>query len=122
MPPIPAPSWPRGGEELARVPLEGSLLRRAAVEARETVAYPLKEGEQVTTQVDLPDTVPAPVVRGEIAGTVRFLVAGQVVGESYLVWSQDAGRDVVEHRGLGALWDFLQGKQTLAPAPEGTQP
>ncbi|HIY33258.1 MAG TPA: D-alanyl-D-alanine carboxypeptidase [Candidatus Evtepia faecavium] len=112
----------QGGEELARVPLEGSLLRRAAVEARETVAYPLKEGEQVTTQVDLPDTVPAPVVRGEIAGTVRFLVAGQVVGESYLVWSQDAGRDVVEHRGLGALWDFLQGKQTLAPAPEGTQP
>ena len=52
----------------------------AAAEARETVAYPLKEGERVTVQVDLPDAVQAPVVQGEIAGTARFLVNGQVVG------------------------------------------
>lgn len=111
----------QAGEELARVPLEGSLLRRAAVEARETVAYPLREGETVTTQLDLPDQAAAPVAQGEIAGSVRFLVDGQVVGETYLVWSQAAGRDVVERRGLGALWDFLQRKQTLAPVWEGPE-
>ena len=111
----------QAGEELARVPLEGSLLRRAAVEARETVAYPLREGETVTTQLDFPDQAAAPVAQGEIAGTVRFLVDGQVVGETYLVWSQAAGRDVVERRGLEALWDFLQGKQTLAPAWKGPE-
>ena len=32
------------GEELGRVPLQGSLLHMASVEARETVAYPLKQG------------------------------------------------------------------------------
>lgn len=111
----------QAGEELARVPLEGSLLRRAAVEARETVAYPLREGETVTTQLDLPDQAAAPVAQGEIGGTARFLVDGQVVGETYLVWSQAVGRDVVERRGLEALWDFLQGKQTLAPAWEGPE-
>ena len=114
----------QAGEELGRVPLEGSLLHMAAAEARETVAYPLQEGERVTVQVDLPDAVQAPVVQGEIAGTARFLVNGQVVGETYLVWSSSANRDVVDRKGLGSLWDFLQGEEapTFAQALELLEP
>lgn len=69
------------GEELGRVPLQGSLLHMASVEARETVAYPLKQGEEVTMEVDLPDQAEAPVVQGEIAGSVRFLVGSRQVGQ-----------------------------------------
>lgn len=114
----------QAGEELGRVPLEGSLLHMVAAEARETVAYPLQEGERVTVQVDLPDAVQAPVVQGEIAGTARFLVNGQVVGETYLVWSSSANRDVVDRKGLGDLWDFLQGEEapTFAQALELLEP
>ena len=57
------------GEELGRVPLQGSLLHMASVEARETVAYPSSRGEEVTMEVDLPDQAEAPVVQG---GDRRF--------------------------------------------------
>ena len=46
-----------------------------------------------------------------LTGTARFLVNGQVVGETYLVWSSSANRDVVDRKGLGDLWDFLQGRR-----------
>ena len=94
------------GEELGRVPLQGSLLHMASVEARETVAYPLKQGEEVTMEVDLPDQAEAPVVQGEIAGSVRLLVGSQV-GQTYLVWSGSARRDVVKERPVDSPLDFL---------------
>ena len=92
------------GEELGRVPLQGSLLHMASVEARETVAYPLKQGEEVTMEVDLPDQAEAP---GEIAGSVRFLVGSRQVGQTYLVWSGSARRDVVKERPVDSPLDFL---------------
>ena len=95
------------GEELGRVPLQGSLLHMASVEARETVAYPLKQGEEVTMEVDLPDQAEAPVVQGEIAGSVRFLVGSRQVGQTYLVWSGSARRDVVKERPVDSPLDFL---------------
>lgn len=49
---------------------------------------------------------------------------GQVVGETYLVWSSSANRDVVDRKGLGDLWDFLQGEEapTFAQALELLEP
>ncbi len=80
-----SPTGAGGGRRGAgAVPLQGSLLHMASVEARETVAYPLKQGEEVTMEVDLPDQAEAPVVQGEIAGSVRFLVGSRQVGQTYL--------------------------------------
>lgn len=84
------------GQELGRVPVSGSLLHALPVAARETVAYPLEAGEEVTMEVELPQLAPAPVVQGEIAGNVRFLVGERQVGQTYLVWAGSAGRDVVK--------------------------
>ena len=102
------------GEALAQVPLTGSLLHLVSVSARETVAYPLAEGEEVTAQLDLPDQAQAPVSQGEIAGGVCYLLNGQEVGKTYLVWSGSAAQDVVGQRRVRSLLDFLRGEEEPA--------
>lgn len=82
------------GEIVGEVPVTGSLLHSLSAAPRETVAYPLKEGEEVTVEVDLPAEVQAPVLEGEIAGSVHFYVGGKEIGETYLVWTGTAGQDV----------------------------
>ncbi len=92
------------GEVLGKVPVAGSLLRSLTAAARDTVAYPLQEGEQVTREIDLPRRIQAPVQEGEIAGTVRFLLDGREIGRSYLVWTGTARRDVTgDGAGLAPL-------------------
>lgn len=86
------------GQILGRVPVGNSLLHALPVAARETVAYPLGEGEEVTMKTDLPQEVPAPVVQGEIAGRVTFWVGQRQVGQTYLVWAGSANRDVVKKK------------------------
>ena len=83
------------GEIFLQVPVEGSLLRQVPAVARGEVAWPLREGETVRTEIDLPAAVQAPVTQGEIAGTVTFYVGDRKVGETYLVWGKSAGLDVV---------------------------
>ena len=83
------------GVTLRRMTVEESLLRQVPVVARDTVAYPLKEGEQVTAKIQLPKTARAPVTQGEIAGTVTFYKGERQVGRTYLVWGKSAGQDVI---------------------------
>ena len=83
------------GEIFRQVPVEVSLLRQVPAVARGEVAWPLREGETVRTEIDLPASVQAPVTQGEIAGTVTFYVGDRKVGETYLVWGKSAGLDVV---------------------------
>lgn len=83
------------GETFRQVPVEGSLLRQVPAVAWGEVAWPLREGETVRTEIDLPVSVQAPVTQGEIAGTVTFYVGDRKVGETYLVWGKSAGLDVV---------------------------
>ena len=83
------------GGTLRRMTVEESLLRQVPVVARETVAYPLKEGKQVTAKIQLPKTARAPVTQGEIAGTVTFYKGERQVGRTYLVWGKSAGQDVI---------------------------
>ena len=83
------------GGTLRRMTVEESLLRQVPVVARDTVAYPLKEGERVTAKIQLPKTARAPVTQGEIAGTVTFYKGERQVGRTYLVWGKSAGQDVI---------------------------
>ena len=83
------------GGTLRRMTVEESLLRQVPVVARDTVAYPLTDGEQVTAKIQLPKTARAPVTQGEIAGTVTFYKGERQVGRTYLVWGKSAGQDVI---------------------------
>ena len=105
-------TWPRqelarAGEVLGTVPVEGSLLRQAPVTVREPLGFPLREGEKVTAEVQLPETAQAPIHAGEIAGSVTFRLGDRQVGQAYLVWGVSAERDVVSrdspHSPLGFL-------------------
>ena len=93
---------------LGQVPLTGSLLHMVSVSARETVAYPLAQGEEITMELDLPDQVQAPVTQGEIAGAARWYQNGREVGRTYLVWSGSAAQDVTRQRQVHSLLDFLR--------------
>ena len=83
----------QAGEAAGQVPVTGSLLHSAPVEVRDTVAYPLAEGENVTVEKDLPAQMETPLKQGDIAGTIRFFCGGQEIGRSYLVWSYDIQRE-----------------------------
>lgn len=98
------------GQVLGQVPVDDSLLHMLPVSAREEVSYPLEEGEEVTAQVDLPERVRAPVFAGKIAGAVRFFVGTRQVGESYLVWENSAGLDVLGRAPARSPLEFLQGQ------------
>lgn len=96
------------GGTLRRMTVEESLLRQVPVVARDTVAYPLKEGEQVTAKIQLPKTARAPVTQGEIAGTVTFYKGERQVGRTYLVWGKSAGQDVISQDSLRSPLGMLK--------------
>ena len=98
----------QAGDILAQVPVKGSLLRSLSVAPRETVAYPLQEGESVTVEMDLPEEVQAPVLEGEIAGSLRFFCNSKLVGETYLVWTGTAGKDVTGEGAKPSPLEYLR--------------
>lgn len=98
----------REGDILAQVPVKGSLLRSLSVAPRETLTYPLQEGETVTMELDLPEEVQAPVTEGEIAGSLRFFLGNRQIGETYLVWTGTAGRDVTGERAKPSPLEYLR--------------
>ena len=96
------------GTVLGQIPVEGSLLPLLPVRARSAAAYPVREGECVAVETDLPERVQAPVRAGEIAGSVRVLVQGKPVCEEYLIWGTGAGRDVVSSDERSWPWSWLK--------------
>lgn len=96
------------GETFRQVPVEGSLLHQVPAAARGEVAWPLREGEAVRTEIDLPASVQAPVTQGEIAGTAAFYVGDRKVGETYLVWGKSAGLDVLSPDSARSPLGFLK--------------
>lgn len=100
------------GTEVARVPVAGSLVRCVPVTVRDDFIWPLAEGETARWELLLPEQAEAPVQAGRLAGTVRFWLGQDLIGERYLVWGRDVGRDVLgPHRSwrdrLGAVVDLL---------------
>ena len=96
------------------LPVTGSLIRFVPVETESDVAYPLTAEEQVRAEVVLPEEVQAPVEAGQIAGRLTFYLGDEVIGETYLVYSQDVADDTARQRSLfGRLLDWLTGRGTI---------
>lgn len=105
---FPKKTFIQTGDELAYLPVEGSLVRSVAVYAKDSISYPVAEGEKTKIKVDLPETVQAPITKGEIAGKVSLTVDGKVVGESYLLYGASLSRDtVVANQGIRNMLDSL---------------
>lgn len=96
------------GQSLGRVAVTGSLLTHVSARARATVAYPLKEEEEITVRIDLPRQAEAPVRQGEIAGQATFFLGERQVGRTYLVWGLTASRDVLSPDSPHSPFGFLK--------------
>jgi D-alanyl-D-alanine carboxypeptidase (penicillin-binding protein 5/6) len=96
------------GQVLGQVSLTGSLKHQVGAVARDEIAYPLRDGEEVRLEVTLPTSVEAPVFQGQIAGEVTAWVGETEIGRSYLVWQTSAPRDVLPQTPVSSLWDFLR--------------
>ena len=90
----------RGGRQIGSVPVQGSLVPFVPVEAYRDVTYPLTASERVRVEIRLPERVRAPVEAGQIAGRMTFLLDGQVIGQTYLVYSRGAADDTPRQRSL----------------------
>lgn len=84
------------GEDVARIPVVGSLLRTVPVSAVQEISYPLSEEEEAEVFIALPERANAPVRKGEIAGQMTVSLDGNVIGESYLCYSVSISRDLVK--------------------------
>ena len=106
------------GEALGSVPVEGSLIPAVTAAAAQEVGYPLKEGEGMTMEMELSDSVCAPFEAGEPIGEVMWKKDGEIVARTALVAQDGAGLDVREPLGFWQrLWARL-GSGDGVPAVE----
>ncbi|MBP3520372.1 MAG: D-alanyl-D-alanine carboxypeptidase [Oscillospiraceae bacterium] len=91
--------WPlrqlvAGGKMLRMLPVTGSLIPQVQIMTAADAAYPLSAQEQVRVTVTLPETVSAPLSKGEAAGKMTFFLGEQVIGETELIY----GAEIPENR------------------------
>lgn len=90
------------------LPVTGGAARQVALAYPETSKLLLRKGESENLQVELelPESVPAPLAEGDAIGTVRALVGGQEIAS----WPITAAQPVEQMTfsiGFGLLWDAL---------------
>ena len=101
----------QAGEAVCSLPVVDSLIPFTAIQAQETLTWPLLEGEVLETELLLDRTaLAAPVAAGEAVGVLRAFVDGAPVGEVPLVCAQAAPRNRAEpqnplQRLLGWFWN-----------------
>lgn len=98
----PSQTFVEANQTFGPIQVEGSLIRQVTLTATETVQYPIKSGETVEITVDLPGTLVAPVMQGQIVGTVSCYVNGACIGQSPLVASQDVANHIAPEQGFWA--------------------
>lgn len=88
------------GEVIRTLPVTGSLVRFVGVTPITTMSYPLREEEEITTKIELSDTVAAPLEMGGIAGELAFYFNDRKLGTVYLVYAQSVAHDLFAERPL----------------------
>lgn len=88
------------GEEVERLVVEkGTAEEVGAVTANEcTTLFKRGSGKDITRETELEENLTAPIKAGEKIGTVRFMSAGECVGECDLVADAD-----IERKGIGVI-------------------
>lgn len=79
-------------EEICTIPVTCGNADAVAVRPKTSLYYPLNAGESVTTVLDVPKSVRAPVKAGKKAGALTYLLDGNVMGKTELVYAEDVGR------------------------------
>lgn len=111
-------SWPvhllaRREKVFRSLEVTGSLLPRVTVETAADVVYPLGSTERVRAEITLPGTVKAPVQKGTIAGKLTFLLEGEKIGETYLLYGADIPADEPGPSLFRHMMELLRGGEGL---------
>lgn len=103
------------GKVFRTLPVTGSLVRFVGVAPISTAVYPLREGETFTFSVELPQSVPAPVQEGAIAGRLDFYLGGEKVDSVYLVYTASVADDLFTQRPFWErLLEWARGRDSAA--------
>ncbi len=101
----------KAGAQYGTVTAGGSSVPAVAAE---DFAYPLAEGESLTTRAELPHTVTAPLQKGQRLGELAILCSGQEVGRVALISAraaqakEEGAQRPEKNRTLAErLWDLL---------------
>lgn len=90
----------QGGKQFRTLPVTGSLVRFVGVAPISSATYPLRPEESFTVTAELPESVPAPVEEGSIAGRLDFYLGADKLDSVYLVYTDSAARNTYELRPL----------------------
>lgn len=99
------------GDEICTVPVEGGMLRTVGVDAENTVRLFLtaEEQDEIQTRIIGRRFLYAPVVAGEIYGTVEYRLGGTVLAQDTLTYGVDSIQLETAPTRLEQLLDFWQG-------------
>jgi len=86
----------RRGEVLGSAAVTGSLIPNVAAVAAGEAGYPLKEGEELTMDIELPSSVQAPFEAGRRLGDAVWKKNGEIVVRVPLTAQNGAGLDARE--------------------------
>ncbi len=88
------------GQEVGRIPVEGSLVPFVPAHSAADRSFPLRQGESIKTEITLPERVQAPVIKGTVLGTASCYLNGKLIAETELIAGQSVRREVAMHQGL----------------------
>ncbi len=91
------------GDTVANLPVSGSLTSFVPVQAGESFAWPLAEGEQVEVRLELPDSLETPVERGQSVGYLWFFLEGEPLGRVEMLTAGAVSRDTVPE--TDSIWE-----------------
>ena len=105
----------QGGASFRAVEVRRALVPLVQVTVHTPVHYPLRNDEQVRMEIELPNWVQAPIKAGTIAGSVRFFLADEQIGHSYLIFARDVQDDSLQSLGIVVFFrNMLQKRQAFS--------
>lgn len=88
------------GREVRSLAVTGSLVRLVSVTTTDDVYYPLLENEKVTSKIILPESVQAPISKGDIVGEMIFYLNGKEIGKTYLEYAASVANNAHREKSL----------------------
>ena len=82
----------RAGQESGRVSVAGGTASSVGAVSRDDLTAALCQADQWRLDIDLADTVQAPVARGDRLGIARLIVNGEVLAQTDLLSGEDVAR------------------------------
>jgi len=96
------------GQRVASVSVQGGIAGIVPLVLGRDLCYPLAEGEELTLSVEVPETIKAPVVPGQVIGWATACLEGEAVASVELIAAAPSA--VNEEKAPPTLWQRLNNR------------